>query len=308
MHCCLRPSVGVAVGLGASLLVGCGAQSAPSPAAPTPVGVGRVTIAGAPASFSVGETAQLTATAVFWDAHTQDVTTIATWSTTTLACLVSRTGRVTAMAEGECQVQAAYEGMGGSADLKVGPSKTFRISGVIRERWAPREPPLSGAVVTLTSGPQAGRSTTTGTTGEYRFDGVPIGTLTLRVEAAGFETGAAEVAPDSPAVDVLLVPQQTAFRWSPQGGSARLDQPFDVGHFGPVTLTTFSPYFECGTYETMGASVVAPEGDHALNSYPCIQNAPNTVQKVLGPGRYVLSAWVMFSPSAGRLVEISYPQ
>ncbi|MGE5244836.1 MAG: hypothetical protein ACM3SQ_11470 [Betaproteobacteria bacterium] len=59
----------------------------------------------------------------------QDVTTVARWSSTTLACVVGASGVLTALDIGGCSVEALYSGVIGRATSHIGPSTTFTIDG-----------------------------------------------------------------------------------------------------------------------------------------------------------------------------------
>ena len=80
---------------------------------------------------------------------------------------------ISATERGPCSVTAAVDTMSGRAATTVTPARTFTISGVVREKYQLREPPLAGAAVTAASGAQAGRTATADSLGRYVFEGVP---------------------------------------------------------------------------------------------------------------------------------------
>lgn len=104
----------------------------------------------------------------------------------------------TAVAEGECAVEASFEGYRASATRRVDPSKLFSISGVVREKWGDGEPPILAAV-RLMSGAQAGRSVSAAADGTFSFAAVPKELIAIRAEADSFESSTHDVSPQSPA-------------------------------------------------------------------------------------------------------------
>jgi hypothetical protein len=69
---------------------------------------------------AVGSTAQFTATATFASGTTQDVTSIATWSSSNAAvATVSSSGVVTAVADGTAVISASYTGVAGNDNITV---------------------------------------------------------------------------------------------------------------------------------------------------------------------------------------------
>ena len=57
------------------------------------------------------------------------------------------------------------------------------LAGTVRSAAGER---LSDARVTIVEGPDRGRETTTGSTGEYRLDGLSIGTIAVRASRSGY--------------------------------------------------------------------------------------------------------------------------
>ena len=84
------------------------------------VEVVSVTVTPSEKTITVGDGYQFTATAEFSDGTTQDVTTLASWtSSNTTVGEVNDTGYFTALAEGTTYVNATYEGKTGSAFVTV---------------------------------------------------------------------------------------------------------------------------------------------------------------------------------------------
>jgi hypothetical protein len=111
-----------------AISIGCGSKS---PAAPTVTVTGvQVTVAGgASASLAPGETRQLVATATRSDGANVDVTSTASWqSSSTSIATVSPSGLVTAVAEGTADVSATYNGSRGSVRTDVKPTCTITLT------------------------------------------------------------------------------------------------------------------------------------------------------------------------------------
>lgn len=104
------------------------APSTPTTPTPPPVTVTAVNVTGADCGGStcnittMGGTAQLTATATKSDGTTQDVSSLATWnSTSTVIASVNSSGLVTAKVPGTCDVTAVYQSKMGGQTINVNP-------------------------------------------------------------------------------------------------------------------------------------------------------------------------------------------
>ncbi|MBE3123251.1 MAG: carboxypeptidase regulatory-like domain-containing protein, partial [Planctomycetes bacterium] len=149
----------------------------------TPTGL---TATGSPTDLFPNQTVQLTATARMSDGSSQDVTGQATWSSSNAAAAsVSSTALVTAVAVGDTDIRAAWQGLTALLRIRViaRPPSSYSLSGIVRENTSNN--PLPGATVQVTAGDQAGRSTTTGSDGRYQLSGL-TGTLTVQVSAGGY--------------------------------------------------------------------------------------------------------------------------
>jgi len=109
----LVSSIGIAALL-IAFTIGCGSS------ATSATTISSVAVAGtAPA---VGATAQFTATATLMDGTTQDVTTLATWSSSNSSdASVSSSGLVAGIAAGSVTIQATYQSVTGSDQITVNP-------------------------------------------------------------------------------------------------------------------------------------------------------------------------------------------
>jgi hypothetical protein len=81
-----------------------------------------ITVTPAVLSLGIGGTQQFTATAVFGDGTTQDLTSQVQWvSSAATVALISNSGLANAVGQGTAQITASYEGVSGAATLTVTP-------------------------------------------------------------------------------------------------------------------------------------------------------------------------------------------
>jgi hypothetical protein len=296
-----------------TLIVLVGALSsacADSPDAPTPVKATAQSIAvsGLPAGFSVGDTAQLAARLSWSDGRTEDVTGRARWTSSTLSCLVSASGLATAIEPGTCSITAAVAPVSAIATAAVGPASVFAVSGVVREQYAFREPPLPDGKVTIVSGPQTGRVVSVDAAGRFSMTGVPVPGVTFRVESPGFVTRTVAVTVDTGALDVFLAPETATITWTYRTTDPQRT-PFEVRHRGPFALTVFSEGYECGTYEHFGASILRIDTRTVVaGGTPCTANVPDTLTGYLDPGNYELIIGLTAPSNARKTAELTYPR
>lgn len=71
-----------------------------------------------------------------------------------------------------------------SAPTATPTSATFSLTGQVTDATTSR--PIGGAAVAIADGPNAGKSTTTSSSGSYSFTGLPPSGFTVRVEASGY--------------------------------------------------------------------------------------------------------------------------
>jgi len=100
----------------------------PPPPPPPPPTLSKVEVIPTSASILEGQTQQFTATAVYSDGSTQDVTGQAAWSSSDPAVATVAAGLATGVGAGSATIQAAYEGKDGQATLTV----TEPANGAIR--------------------------------------------------------------------------------------------------------------------------------------------------------------------------------
>jgi len=119
---------------------GSGSSNAPStPTTPTPT-LSSVSVTAPNSAAKPGDSAQFTAFAVFSDGSAQTVTNQANWlSSNSAVATVSTTGFVTAVAAGDADVRATYQGVTGTAHMTVAavvtppPPSTFSVCGLVKE-------------------------------------------------------------------------------------------------------------------------------------------------------------------------------
>ena len=111
------------------------AASCSNPTAPHGPAVIAVVVSGLPAiAIFVGDTYQLSATALFSDGSSQVVTSTASWSSSNaLVAQVSASGLLTAVATGSFTARASYQGQTGSEATSVEPAVIGPLCGI--ERW-----------------------------------------------------------------------------------------------------------------------------------------------------------------------------
>ena len=181
-----------------------------------------LTVSGLGDELAIGDCAQLAARGDWSDGRSEDVSSRVRWSSRSVACLITPAGAVTANEVGDCTVDASLDSRSATALTRVTPRRTFVVSGVVREKYELREPPIPNATVTVASGSQAGRTVTTDGLGRFTFDGVPLDRITLRAEARDFETTTVDASPDTPSVDVFLPPEMVTLRWDNRTGGIAL--------------------------------------------------------------------------------------
>ena len=174
--------VGMVLAVGA-----CSSPTEPTPAptptpAPPPASVTLLSVTGA--APNVGGSAQLNATAAFSDGTTRSVTSQSTWrSSNPAVASVSSTGVVTGVAPGSVNITATFQAANASTPLTIPQPVTPTLSVTGRVTDGTSGAALAGADVTVITGPNAGRSGRTDSTGRYTIASITAGTMTLRADA-----------------------------------------------------------------------------------------------------------------------------
>jgi hypothetical protein len=120
-----------------------------------------------------------------------DVTGVATWLTSdTRIARVDSPGFIVVIQPGEVAVRAKYQGLTGTAIMRVQPGGLRRyyraLSGWVRD--AEKGATLSGVNVKIVKGPNAGRTTTTHDDGAYQIYDLQTGTFTVQFTKTGYAT------------------------------------------------------------------------------------------------------------------------
>ena len=223
----------------AVLATRCGSSPArPSAQTPLPTSV-SVTV---PGELRVGGAAvQAIARAQYSDGSSADVTASATWSSSNTNVLtVSAAGLITAAAEGDAAVRAAYAGVNGAISLHVAPP-LIGIAGRVTERY--NGAPIPGATVAIVSGADAGRSTVTGADGSYVLDGLVSPVVSLAISADGFAPRTVDIAstvPETVQLDPLTVEFVVSGTFDRRSGGLK-EYTFQMSHGGMVSAILHAP-------------------------------------------------------------------
>lgn len=178
-----RVCLSAAASFAIAALVACArSDTAPAPTAPTPPASSTIVSGIVVTSQSTSATTfQLAATAKMSDGSSRDVTALSMWqSSNTAIAIISPSGMLTVVSEGDVEARATYQGVIGSLRLSLSrmpaPNAHFALSGVAREP-KPNLRVLAGARIQITSGPDAGLSVVTAADGTFRFASVSAAAL-----------------------------------------------------------------------------------------------------------------------------------
>ena len=137
-----------------------------------------------PSSIAPGSSAQFSLILTRAGGGTTDVASQSAWTSGNRSVLsFSGTGLARALARGEAQISAGYQGQTSQAVVFVLENGTFRVNGRVTDGGAG----LSGARVQVVRGTGTGLSTTTTANGSYALYGV-AGEVELEVTLDGFDT------------------------------------------------------------------------------------------------------------------------
>jgi hypothetical protein len=150
----------------------------------------KLIVSGNVSLTTIGETSQLTATAVWSDGSTKTVTAEVNWSSSTLLAYggatsvvtISSGGGLTAVGFGIASIGASYRGQSDFKQVTLRPAGTFTLSGQIKE---PVNVGVERATVEILDGPAAGQSTRSEYDGSYQFFAVS-GNLRVRATKDGY--------------------------------------------------------------------------------------------------------------------------
>jgi len=208
----MRSSITVLV-TSAAMLAACGQSS--SPASPSSAGVSVPVSNVAVKSLHVtgpalvvGDTKQFAAVATFADGTQQDVAAFATWSSSdTKIATVDTTGKVTAVAEGNVSIHAAFRGASDSEYHNVTPLLFFKAAGTVSE-VPPGFSAVPNARVEIVGGSNVGTTVTTDTAGNFNFGTMRGDIYTLKVTRDGYQdlTQTVTLTRDIANIAILLFP------------------------------------------------------------------------------------------------------
>jgi TolB-like protein len=170
-------------------LVGCGNRTPVSPTAPTtamtptPVPtITRVAISGNVPLTTIGETAQLTATATLSDNTTKNVTTDGRWQAGDARIVtVSQTGLLSVVGFGSTWTSFTYQSRSAGITVAATPSGTFVIAGRVRE------PGAGGINNVRVVDELSGRAAVTDSDGYFSLAELPRLQAHLKVEKEAYE-------------------------------------------------------------------------------------------------------------------------
>lgn len=221
---------------------------------PTAPSLGTVTVTGNGSLTSVGQTTQLTATANLSDGSKQNVTTTATWQSSSPAvATVSGAGVVTAVAAGSTTITATYQGKSATFTITVTapPAPFSSLAGTWVGTWNDRLYNVSGTL-SATFAVNGSTVTATGVIGLQVFglaNEVGTGTGTVAGQTLNFVFTSSTVGSGN----------GTLSTGGAGSGSGTVTAPLSFGAFtfaGTVTGTTISGTFTF-TSPTGGAGVAS---------------------------------------------------
>jgi hypothetical protein len=160
------------------------AATTPTPT-PTPATVTAVAVSGPTSSTT---NFQVTATAKMSDGTSTDVTLIAKWesSDATIATVASN-GLVVINASGTVTLKATYQTVSGTMQTTINKPALpkFSLGGSVWE-VDPNAHKIAGALVTVTSGADAGAAVMSDVNGNYAFPSLTAGTVALVATKDGY--------------------------------------------------------------------------------------------------------------------------
>ena len=152
---------------------------------PTAVSLVSVTIEGVPGSLAVATQVQLQAAAAYSDGSQKDVTPSATWrSSNTAVATGSATGQLVALAAGETEITATFEGTAGRTGAAVGG---YRVRGVVHETAPTSGVAVPDARVEIVGGSLNGLVVTTDAHGAFELPFVASPGFRIKIKKAGYD-------------------------------------------------------------------------------------------------------------------------
>ena len=137
-----------------------------------------------------GESSRCTAFATMSGRDGQDVSGLATWSTSdpTIATINS-TGLVTTVRAGEVAIRVNYQGASAFVVVWAVPGQGLHgTSRTLAGMVLSMQGPLPGVLMEILNGPNAGRAMTTSTDGRFHMADLRDGPFTIRLSKPGYRT------------------------------------------------------------------------------------------------------------------------
>ncbi len=173
-------------------------------AVPAPGVVKELRIDGNHQLAGPNDRSQFRALATLSDGTVSDVTQRAEWQASGVLG-VSNTGLVRAFAFGVGDVTVRYGALRRTVGVRAMPGGSYVVAGFVRE---PGALPVAGAVVMVTDGRSAGKSTRTDAYGRFTLTPVDGGPVALRLSADGYTTAIRHMtlSDDLPELELMLSP------------------------------------------------------------------------------------------------------
>jgi len=116
------------------------------------------------------------------------VTSQATWQSSNQVVATVNSGLVTALQAGTVDITATYQNVNGSVRLTVPQPVVliYTLSGTVTDGTSGGI--LPGIRMSITTGTNAGLSTTTDSTGKYSISGISAGSMTVSAPATSYQT------------------------------------------------------------------------------------------------------------------------
>lgn len=183
------------------ILASCGGGSSSSSGSTTPTTptatVNSITVTGPSGSAKPGDSAQFTATAAMSNGTSQTVTNQATWqSANSGVATISSSGLVVAVAAGDTDIRATYQGVTGTAHVTVTaptppappPPTTLGVCGTVKEDSGSALVASATVIVKDTS-----NTTTSDAVGKYCLSVGSTGRIVLRATKSGYDIAEQDV-------------------------------------------------------------------------------------------------------------------
>lgn len=171
------------------LVTACGGGGGGSPTAPTaaPTPTIATIISLLISGCTSDDNFQCRATATLSNSTTQDVTTLATWSSSnSQIATISAAGVVSPLDAGNVEIRASYQGQNATRSVVL-TRRRFLLDGRIRETAPSSATVVAGASMRIVDGTNAGATATSDGNAYYVFPSIEGGTFNVQVSKDGYE-------------------------------------------------------------------------------------------------------------------------